>query len=138
MSALDVEPPRSTRGLGSEDIVPIVESVLRAAMDRLDAEAAAARAEANAVVSAAVQRSADLVLATRASRAPAAPCVEEPAVDVVIDLGRTTLPDPPPEALGPEVGMGDEAQVYDLFWSEIPADQPIRERLRRWAQRPPI
>lgn len=113
----------------------MVETVLRAAMERLDAEAAAARAEANAVVSAAVQRSADLVLRFQSGRA-AALRVEAPAA-TVIDLDRTSQVDPADEALGPEVSTNEEAQVYDLFWSEIPSDQPLRERLRRWAQRPP-
>ncbi|MGH9273319.1 MAG: hypothetical protein ACRDZU_01625 [Acidimicrobiales bacterium] len=126
---------RAGSGLDEEDVVPMVESVLRAAMDRLDAEAAAARADASAAVHAAVQRSADLVLSLQSSHRATARA-SEPVGAVAV--GQTSVPEPADGAPGRAVVGRDEAQVYDLFWSEIPADQPIRERLRRWAQRPPI
>jgi hypothetical protein len=125
----DVDWPHPGGHLGSAEIVPMVETVLRAAMERLDAEAAAAHAEASAAVAAAVRRSADLVLASANGR------LRSRDDDLVL-VGPSRLPEPADDQLGPEVSTRTQAQVYDLFWSEIPADQPIRERLRRWAQRP--
>ena len=121
--------------LRSEEITPLVESVIRVAMDRLDAEAAAAHAEAAAAVAAAVQRSTDLILAFDACGTTTPHHYEgrTPA-----ELDHPHLPEGVEDPLGPEVSAHDAAQVYDLFWADIPADQPVRERLRRWAQRPPL
>lgn len=129
----DRERVGSRRPLRPEDVGPLVESVVRGAMNRLDAEAAAAHAESSSVVSAAVQRSAHLILSFDAGRATAPQRHEQLAPAAPVDL---LPPEPVEDPLGPEVSLHNAAQVYDLFWADIPSDQPIRERLRRWAQRP--
>ncbi len=121
------------RTLTPKDIVPMVENVLRAAMGRLDAEAAEAHAEASLVIAAAARRSTDLVLAYAVGSAAAA---TEPPASVPGPLAME-LPEPGLDVLGPEVAVRNAAQVFELFWADIPVEEPIGERLRRWAQRPP-
>jgi hypothetical protein len=156
VTRLLVEGPTPNAG-GAEHavIVPMVESLRRAAMERLDAEATAARAEASATVAVAMQAATALVLsvgdelrsmrratvgALRVSASlPEHPLAAMPAAGQWQELEAlrpTGLPDADAEVFGPEVDLRDAAQVYDLFWREAASDRPVVERLRRWVQRP--
>lgn len=144
---------------------PIIDLLLEAAMERLDAGADAARREARAVIATARREATELLLSVGADPTavqrvttcgPAiTPALRRPrrAAELwdVIGTRRESshmhLPGPPDrvgavpdDAIAPSVDCGDLAsgdasQVHELFWGSALSARPVRERLRRFGQR---
>ncbi len=152
------EVPTRRQALASSSITPMVKIMLDAAMERLDAEAAAARDEAEAVVTAAMQKATALLRSVGADRStierattpvgPAltsrpAPARPEPLPSVVDPWRDLSTGDPGRELDFGVLDLGvldlvddrrNPAQVYAAFWGEALVDRPVRERVRRWMQ----
>jgi hypothetical protein len=132
-----------------EAAVPGVEGLLETAVHRLLASADAARVEAAALVATAVHEATRLlegagaddatvrrVTATRPDVVPAPPdaaALRRAAAARV----RASLLEPASAHLAPDLpaDAARAAEAYDLFWGDVPADRPVRERLRRFGQR---
>jgi hypothetical protein len=119
-------------------IAPLVERMLGAAMQRFEAEADAARTEAEAVVARATERSSELLLSVSSLRTMlhAAPAVAP--VELGGPLAALDPWSPPSSGAGRAAAIGgdgeDSAQLHTLFWGDD-TNRPVR-RLHRWMQRP--
>jgi hypothetical protein len=125
-------------------MIPMVDAVLTQAKDRFVAEIEAARSDAAEVVAGAMRKASTLFDAVErdlarlpAARPPAVDVVHHPLTDLtdsphaVVDLTESD-----DAVLGRDVSPEDSADLYAAFWADLEADQPVRERLRRWVQRP--
>jgi hypothetical protein len=123
-------------------IAPLVERMLGAAMQRFEAEADAARTEAEAVVARATERSSELLLSVSSLRtmlhaAPGGRLVElaGPQEGAASAIGAWSPSMPGTDRPVTAVGVEDSTQLHTLFWGDD-TNRPVRRRLHRWMQRP--
>ena len=154
-------------GITPSSIVPMLETMLAAAMERIDAQAAEARTRTDAVVAEAVVQADELqrsVVEVQAvlrwdpdgppqprpvprprhlkiepdqSEPQAWDDLEPPDEIDAWDELDADPLDPRLDALGKVVDLRDADVVHDAFWRDVLADPPVRERLRRWVQGQP-
>ena len=111
----------------ASELTPIVDTMLSAAMARLEAEVEAARAEADAAVAVVMRRVAE-------GRVRVRPVVvaDRPTPDFDGRDGAEASE----HVFGPErEDLREPAQVYEMFWADATHDRAVLGRLRRWVQR---
>lgn len=143
---------------------PVIDIMLEAAMEQLDAGADAARQEATAVVATAMREATELLMSVGAdptavrrvmTRSPeVAPVLRRPrraaelwdamgasrgSLQIQVPGTPTRVEAAPDDAIDPsfdggDLISGDASQVHELFWGSA-LDRPVRERLRRFGQR---
>jgi hypothetical protein len=114
--------------------------MLGAAMERFEAEAAAARVESEAVVARATVRSSELLLSVSSLRtmlhaAPALRPVELGGPLAALDRWSPTSSGADRAMVAIGGAGGDSVQLHTLFWGDD-TNRPVRRRLHRWMQRP--
>ncbi|MEQ1786148.1 MAG: hypothetical protein ABL966_03775 [Acidimicrobiales bacterium] len=136
--------------LATSAIGPLVATLRREALERLDAEADRARAATDAVVAGAMQQATVLLRSVGADRptierATASPIESErpyrPAhlrpAESGLDLrAEPAAPVAAPvlDLIAPDRGAREGEQAFAEFWGDVLVDRPMRDRLRRWVR----